>query len=522
MSARPERVRIERLTVALPSGRRIFHRATLTVAAGEVVVILGPSGAGKSTLGDVLFDLLADRSPGVRVTADAIDADDTRMALVLQRGALFDHLDAAGNIRFAARRRRGVRLSDDDVAALLKEVGLTVARQRVDQLSGGEERRLAVARALATAPELIFFDEPAAGLDVANVRRVGQLIRRVCQTHHAGAIVVTHNPLLAAQVGDRLLYLEQPSGTVEPLIADWSGPAAAGNEMALVAQRDAVERALLERLAGDGEASDGRAPVPSPRSPLWVGNPLAALSAPAKALMAPGRLLLVFARTLVAIPLALRQPADFARVGWRSLRLTGYSGLPFYILVAAIFSATFLSIAFAAAELVSPRLVLENLRGDFILAIAPALCGFLFAARSGSALAAWLGGLALCRQTDALKSLGVSIDEYLRAPSFVGTFFAFLLTTVVFGAAMYWAAVATAIGHGLPDAAQILRQTSPGFERDFLYKTMFYGTSVAIVCTYLGLLVKRTSADVARGITRSIIVSTLLIVVIELTFAAQL
>ena len=115
--------------------------------------------------------------------------------------------------------------------------------------------------------------------------------------------------------------------------------------------------------------------------------------------MLPGRLLANLGRILWVLPRSVSHLRDFLQLAWRALHLTGYSGLLFYALVAAIFSTTFLSIAFAAASLVAPETVLVNLQGDFILALTTPLAGFFFAARSGSALTAWLGGLALRRQT---------------------------------------------------------------------------------------------------------------------------
>lgn len=508
------RLTIKDLSLTLPNGRRLFDRVSLSVQADEVVVILGPSGAGKSTLGDVLFDLLSERSPGCTISCDTLSAREDQMALVLQRGSLFDHLDVRENIRFAARRRRKIWLSDKAVEKLLEEVGIGGEVHQVSSLSGGEERRVNVARALATNPELIFFDEPAAGLDVSNVHRIGALIRKVCSKHHAGAVVVTHNALLAALCGDRLLYLDRRDGSLANLLDDWQGPIDREDDAELEHARCRIEKALLEQIDDP------------PRFESKQGRLSAIVSAKARrvgeAVLAPGKMVKDLLTVFAKLPGSLLNIRDFFRLGWMSLHLTGYSGLLFFILVASIFSATFLSIAFAAADLVSPRTILENLRGNFILALTPALCGFLFAARSGSALTAWLGGLALRRQTDALVSLGVSVDQYLRVPAFFGTFFAFIITACVFGAAMYGSAIVTATGFGITDAAEMLRQTSPSFERQFIQKVLLYGALVGVIGTHMGLLVKRSSHDVAKGITRCIILSTLAIVLSELVFAVDL
>ncbi len=241
------RLRLRNLTVSMANGERLLSGVSFTVRSGEVVVVLGKSGAGKSTLGEVIFDMLEDRRPGASVSMSALEADPERMSLVLQRGSLFDHLSVRENIAFAARQRTGNRLSEQAIDQLLEEVGLPVTDGPVSSLSGGEERRVAVARGLASNPSLIFFDEPTAGLDVENVHRIGQLIRRVCDAHHAGAIVVTHDPLLASLVGDEVLYLDKSDGSLSPLLDSWSGPVAGDDYDEMARRRDAIESALLER-----------------------------------------------------------------------------------------------------------------------------------------------------------------------------------------------------------------------------------------------------------------------------------
>ena len=105
------RLLVRALTVELPNGRRLLDEVSFSADAGEVVVVLGRSGAGKSTLGDVLFDLLPDRVPDATVHAEVVKCDPARMAMILQRGSLFDHLSVHENIGFAARRSKAQKLS---------------------------------------------------------------------------------------------------------------------------------------------------------------------------------------------------------------------------------------------------------------------------------------------------------------------------------------------------------------------------------------------------------------------------
>jgi molybdate transport system ATP-binding protein len=181
-------------------------------AAGETLVVIGPNGAGKTTLLRALAGLLPStgwiRLDGVDI--GDLSAESRPIGYVFQDHVLFPHLTARENVAFGLRsrgvRRGPARASAD---AWLARVGLAEhARARPGALSGGQSQRVALARALAVAPRLLLLDEPLSALDAttrASTRR--DLVRHLAD-HDGVRIVVTHDPVDALALGDRLIVLE--------------------------------------------------------------------------------------------------------------------------------------------------------------------------------------------------------------------------------------------------------------------------------------------------------------------------
>jgi lipoprotein-releasing system ATP-binding protein len=195
----------------------VLRGVDLSIAAGEMVALVAPSGAGKSTLLQIAG--LLDRADGgvVRIAGRDATALNDAGRTALRRVSIgfvyqFHHLlpefsalenvmlpqFAAGVGRAAARARAG---------ALLASVGLAArADHRPAELSGGEQQRVAVARALANRPRLLLADEPTGNLDPETAARVFDVMLRVVRDEGAGALVATHNPELAARM-DRTVRL---------------------------------------------------------------------------------------------------------------------------------------------------------------------------------------------------------------------------------------------------------------------------------------------------------------------------
>jgi iron(III) transport system ATP-binding protein len=197
----------------------VLDGASLAVARGEVVALVGPSGCGKTTLvrtvagfehADAGTVQLAGRVVGRAGSGAAVHVapERRRVGVVPQEGALFPHLDVAGNIGFGLPRGGRTAQGRDRVAALLELVGLAgLGARRPDQLSGGQQQRVAVARALAPRPELVLLDEPFSALDASLRVSVRDAVMAAVRAERASALLVTHDQDEALSVADTVAVM---------------------------------------------------------------------------------------------------------------------------------------------------------------------------------------------------------------------------------------------------------------------------------------------------------------------------
>jgi branched-chain amino acid transport system ATP-binding protein len=204
------------------AGIRALREVSLQVSPGEVVGLIGPNGAGKSTLVNVLSGF--DRPSSGRVLLG--DRDVTRwrahrrgrhgLARTFQHSHAFRGLSVRENVEVSAlgvgaSGREAVRRANE----LLELLGLTAyADQRASDLPHGDERRLGVARALATNPAFVLMDEPAAGLPEAEVPHFASAVRAV-RDRGAGVLLVDHNVALVLEVCERIHVLDQGTTLAE-------------------------------------------------------------------------------------------------------------------------------------------------------------------------------------------------------------------------------------------------------------------------------------------------------------------
>ncbi|RPH93713.1 MAG: ABC transporter ATP-binding protein [Calditrichaeota bacterium] len=195
----------------------VLKGITFEVAVGEIIAIVGPSGVGKSTLLHLIGML--DRPTQGKVEIDGImvyDADDAKLALmrnktagfVFQAHHLMPEFSALENVMMpgliAGRRKDDLQ---SEAEALLREVGVSErAHHRPNELSGGEQQRIAVARALINHPRLLLADEPSGNLDATTAEALHALLWRLSRDHQQTLIIVTHNRELAERA-DRILDL---------------------------------------------------------------------------------------------------------------------------------------------------------------------------------------------------------------------------------------------------------------------------------------------------------------------------
>lgn len=217
--------------VAKTFGRReVLRSLDLSVAAGQSLVLIGGSGTGKSVTikcalglikpdaGDILFKGIS------TAKGRTLDELRKRTGMLFQGGALFDSLTVWENVSFALLHRDGVRRSDarrQAIEALAKvRLGESVALQRPAELSGGMQKRVALARAIVAKPELIFFDEPTTGLDPITADAVNDLIVEQVKALGSAAISITHDMASVRKIADEVAMLHE--GRII-----WRGPVSA-------------------------------------------------------------------------------------------------------------------------------------------------------------------------------------------------------------------------------------------------------------------------------------------------------
>ncbi|MGA0878027.1 MAG: ABC transporter ATP-binding protein [Ilumatobacteraceae bacterium] len=192
--------------------RTVLADVDLDVAAGELLTLVGPSGCGKSTLLRCLAGLLPLRAGSVRLAGREVtdlSAERRRVGLVFQDNALFGHLRVDRNVAFGLRGLPRAERADR-VAEVLDLVGLGhVARRYPHQLSGGEQQRVAVARALAPSPAVVLLDEPFGALDEVFREELGWEIKSILAQRATAAILVTHDRHEALTLGDHVAVMEK-------------------------------------------------------------------------------------------------------------------------------------------------------------------------------------------------------------------------------------------------------------------------------------------------------------------------
>jgi phospholipid/cholesterol/gamma-HCH transport system ATP-binding protein len=206
---------------------RVLRGVTLEIPRGTSMVVIGGSGTGKSVLLKCILGLVTPDAGTITVDGQPTDRGDhdaflARFGMLFQGGALFDSLHVWENVAFRLRRgalKRPKHEAREIAIEKLRRVGLSpdVADSYPAELSGGMQKRVGLARAIAAEPEIIFFDEPTTGLDPIMSGVINALIREIVMEMGATAVAITHDMSSVRAIADNVAMLHD--GVIQ-----WVGP----------------------------------------------------------------------------------------------------------------------------------------------------------------------------------------------------------------------------------------------------------------------------------------------------------
>lgn len=513
------------------AGRELLSDVTLDLPAGQITVIVGASGAGKSVLLRVLAGLVGPYDEVIRSTGELIVWDDTdpsrpaarpRVGVVFQNYALFDQWSAEENVRLAIDHRADpTSPSEQSATDWLEELGVPAATA-VGVLSGGQKQRLAIARALAAAPNVMLYDEPTSGLDGVSGRRVAERIRQTQRSHRRTSIVVTHDYATLLGIADQVLLLDPQRRQLVPIERErWSSVAESIRPLAKVVE--------------ESEADDG---LPLGRSPLAL------------------RVIGLIDERVGQVGRGVLSCLHGDGMRWRDIRpgwmrhfffdylraVTGPSAIVYLAVAGGLlgFTATYFSIQFLPYRIYTKPLLLEDLLGAIGFALyrilVPVLATILVAARCGAAVAADVGVKRYGSQIEALRTLGISPAVYLLLPilaAFVlGTP---LLTAIAFQVArgvsvLCFTAMHPELGPYFwhPHFHREIGQAGVGWSGGWfatgwasvgwtwvLLKSVLCGIGVGWISYHRGSRPQRSAGDVSDSITATVLWATLFVLVVH-------
>jgi phospholipid/cholesterol/gamma-HCH transport system ATP-binding protein len=207
--------------------QKVLNGISLAVRRGETLAVLGRSGTGKSVLLRLVIGLEKPDSGSVQIhgqdigglALDQLGEIRKKMGFLFQHAALYDSLTVEQNVAFPLQHhKKGMSKSEqrDRVTALLAEVGMEGALAKMpSDISGGMQKRVGLARALALEPDILLLDEPTAGLDPISAAEIDDLVLKLQQEHHMASIVVTHDLHSAKTIADRLALLNEGRVVIE-------------------------------------------------------------------------------------------------------------------------------------------------------------------------------------------------------------------------------------------------------------------------------------------------------------------
>jgi phospholipid/cholesterol/gamma-HCH transport system ATP-binding protein len=213
-------------------GHKVLNGITLSINRGETLAVLGRSGTGKSVLLRLIIGLVKPNSGSVCIhgqdiaslSLDQLGEFRKKMGFLFQHAALYDSLTVGENVAFPLdHHKREMSRSEkgDRVTQLLAEVGMERdANKMPSDISGGMQKRVGLARALALEPEILLLDEPTAGLDPISSGEIDELVLKLQREHQMASIVVTHDLHSAKTIANRLALLDKGNVVIEGSFED--------------------------------------------------------------------------------------------------------------------------------------------------------------------------------------------------------------------------------------------------------------------------------------------------------------
>lgn len=211
---------------------KVLNGVDMVLHEKENVVVLGRSGSGKSVLIKCIIGLLKPDKGGIEVLGKSIGKLKRkelhelrqRIGFLFQHGALYDSMSIEQNLRFPLQKTTKLKSNEieERIDEALENVGLSDTRKKMPaELSGGMQKRVALARAFIMKPELMFYDEPTAGLDTVTSNEINELILELQEKHQMSSLIITHDMSSAKVVANRIIVLHegkvQEEGTYEIL-----------------------------------------------------------------------------------------------------------------------------------------------------------------------------------------------------------------------------------------------------------------------------------------------------------------
>ena len=461
--------------------RPFLADVTFVATQGEVAVVMGPSGVGKTVNQGFAFGLI-DPAEGWTVSGTTGGAAGIG-ALVFQQGGGLGHLSVRQNLLLVTR-------DEASVDRLLGEDRFNLKPDRLaSQLSGGEKRRLAASVAAAAGKRLLWMDEPAAGLDIEQVEKLGTELRSLARRDDVAIVVTTHRADFAAAIADRILYQSFDGSLSEVTSPGGRWRAGDGPEL---------DAALRRRLAAEGPRPDGGRRRRRRLLPL-VDAAAVAVDGVAS-----------------VVPIAAPDSPGARPTFLRSLRLAAWEGAFFYPLIGLIFGGIFLLVFLLTLPMISTARLLVEFGPTVVIRLSPAFAAILVGSRAGSAIAAWVGQWSAARLITFFELAGTDVRRRLLGPVWLGLAVSGPVATGTFALAVtsVFAGYLTVTGEGSIGA--LLGNFEAGAVALAAAKTAGFGAAVASVTVASAAAPKDDPTEVASAITRGIVGSAVAVMAVEL------